>query len=118
MLRNRSQGRKPWATNPLYSFIWVVLNYFVDQADGTIDWPGYFDDRMKNGDGPSSDLARDRQEMTGLQYDTELMLQQVVNDVRELHYRGWPLPYGLEESDLDEMEALAQSGKERRNGEE
>ena len=82
-----------------------VLGGYIDE-NGYIDWRDYFDYRGK----PSALEAKLRQFLTGNQYDTEFMLLLYTNDLRELHQRGWSLPGGITEADLDYMEALAKGG--------
>jgi hypothetical protein len=73
---------------------------FRDPIDDSPDWKTYFGERGE----PSADTAKKRQKDTGKQFDTQIMLKLYINDLRELHDRGWDLPFGLTEQDLDVIE--------------
>ena len=81
----------------------TLANDKFKDSDDSPDWEGYFTWRGEKGE-PGEDWAREYQKLIGKQYDTQFMLQLYINDLRELHDRGWELPFGLEEKDLDEVE--------------
>ncbi|RME58841.1 hypothetical protein D6779_05660 [Candidatus Parcubacteria bacterium] len=56
--------------------------------DGRIAWDKVFRDFTSHPKG----LAGVRQDITGYQFDTTFMLKLYLNDLRELHHRGWELP--------------------------
>jgi RHS repeat-associated protein len=70
--------------------------------DGSPDWVAYFRSRTNP---PSAFTAKVRQQLSGLQFDTQFMLQLFINDTRELYERGWTLPFDLSIEDLDEMQS-------------
>jgi hypothetical protein len=78
-----------------------VLNKFT--ADGVIDWNRYFNSRN-----PKSNLL-DLRAMGHHQYDTRFMLYLYIKDLSELYRRGWNLPPGITEADLDYMEDISWS---------
>mgnify|MGYP001098266336 CR=1 FL=1 len=53
--------------------------------------------------------AQLREALTGMDYQTSFMLYLYIRDLRELYRRGWELPTGITEADLDYLEELAQS---------
>ena len=63
---------------------------------GELEWDVYIEGRGA----PSDIKAKVRQTLTGLQYDTQFMLLLFINDIEELHKRGWDLPLGLSLSEL------------------
>jgi hypothetical protein len=73
---------------------------FIDPEDGSPNWEKYFGERGK----PGEVWAGGHQKVFGKQYDTQFMLKLYINDLRELYNRGWELPFGLTEDDLDEVE--------------
>jgi hypothetical protein len=81
----------------------TLANDRFKDSDDSPDWEGYFTLRGEEGE-PGEDWAKDVQKLKGKQFDTQIMLQLYINDLRELHDRGWELPFGLEEGDLDEVE--------------
>jgi hypothetical protein len=82
-----------------------VMDRFMEC--GNIDWAGYFKTWTNPKTDPSAWL---RERATGHQYDTEFMLLLFTNDLRELNRRGWDLPAGITEADLDYLEDLANGG--------
>lgn len=85
------------------SMSYVVGNY--SGKDGNINWSGFFDEPRTLSD----PIARIREQVTGRQYDTRFMLHLFTNDLRELYRRGWDLPEGITEDDLDYMDDLSGS---------
>jgi hypothetical protein len=81
------------------SMSYVVRKYM---GYGSINWSGYFAEPRT----PSDPIARIRQQITGLQYDTRFMLHLYTNDLRALQEEGWNLPEGITEDDLDYMNNL------------
>jgi hypothetical protein len=71
--------------------------------DASINWDKFFQ-RNFNFHSSSHHSAFVREKFTGLQFDVQLMLLLFLNDLRELHTRGWELPYELTVEDLDEIE--------------
>jgi hypothetical protein len=74
-------------------------NGFV--GEGGINWSKYFDGL----DSKSNPLLNLRA-VGNHNFDTRFMLNLFVNDLRELYNRGWTLPYGVTEDDLDYIEDL------------
>gem|GEM_PF-1646566 len=73
--------------------------------EGDVDWGSFFSaDRSNNQ--PDAQL---REALTGMDYQTSFMLYLYIRDLRELYRRGWELPTGITEADLDYLEELAQS---------
>ena len=73
------------------------------KKDGSVNWQRFFELNYKF-HSTSHPSAYVRERFTGLQFDFQLMLLLFLNDIRELHRRGWDLPYNLTEEDLNEIE--------------
>jgi hypothetical protein len=73
--------------------------------DGSVDWRAFFGEPRSN----SQPDAQLREALTGMDYQTSFMLYLYIRDLRELYRRGWELPPGITEADLDYLEELAQS---------
>jgi hypothetical protein len=73
---------------------------------GSIDWDTYFRDPTT----PGQIDAQIRQALTGKTYEKGFMLLKYIQDLRELYRKGWALPDGITEDDLDALEALANGG--------
>ena len=73
--------------------------------DGSVDWRAFFSEPRSN----SQPDAQLREALTGMDYQTSFMLYLYIRDLRELYRRGWELPAGITEADLDYLEELAQS---------
>jgi hypothetical protein len=71
--------------------------------DGSVRWHVFFK-RNYSFHSVSHPSAFAREKFTGLQFDVQLMLLLFLNDLRELHSRGWDLPYELTLEDLNEIE--------------
>jgi hypothetical protein len=72
----------------------------IPESGGSPDWEEFYD----KDDKPSADTAKVRQAHSGYQYSKQLMVISYIKDLRELHNRGWELPFGLTPDDLDEVE--------------
>jgi RHS repeat-associated protein len=75
----------------------------LEAGGGSIDWNKYFRDPKT----PSQIDARIRQALTGKTYEKGFMLLKYIQDLRELYRKGWALPDGITERDLEALEALA-----------
>jgi hypothetical protein len=65
--------------------------------DGTLDWNRFLEDY---GDGTQDPFAKIRQNLTGRNFETQLMLKIYMQDLREMLKRGYDLPYGITKSDI------------------
>ena len=74
----------------------------LEAGGGSIDWDTYFRDPKT----PEQMDARIRQALTGTTYEKSFMLLKYIQDLRELYRKGWALPNGITENDLDALEAL------------
>jgi hypothetical protein len=75
----------------------------LSKPSGDIDWSTVFNQ-------PNTSLQPDaqlRQTLTGYTYNTNFMLLLYIKDLRELYSQGWALPDGITETDLDDLEKLA-----------
>jgi hypothetical protein len=81
----------------------------IPKSGGSPNWEEFY----KEDDNPSAETAEIRQALSGYQYSKQLMVISYIKDLRELHNRGWELPFGLTPDDLDEVEKKV---KERFNG--
>jgi RHS repeat-associated protein len=71
---------------------YVYKNYM---RDGGIRWAEFFIERKWK------ENYTDLRAMGHENYDTRFMLLLMVNDIRELQRRGWDLPHGITEADLN-----------------
>lgn len=77
----------------------------LSMLKGDVDWVSFFRE-----DWPSSNMQLDaqiRQELTGMDYQRSFMLYRFIRNIRVLHQRGWDLPDGITEEDLDDLENFA-----------
>jgi len=72
----------------------------IPKSGGSPNWGRFYGED----DDPSAFTAKTRQALSGYQYSRQLMVISYIKDLRELHKRGWELPFGLTENDLDEVE--------------
>jgi RHS repeat-associated protein len=70
---------------------------FPLKGDGNINWGEFL---SKNGGNPSSGIARMRQDITNMNYDTQLMLKIYIQDLQLLVSMGYELPDWLTEEDI------------------
>jgi RHS repeat-associated protein len=70
-------------------------------GDGTLDWSKFLQDYGSN---PSATSAKLRQSLTGLNYDTQLMLKIYMKDLRWLMDQGYDLPEEITEDDVEYVE--------------
>jgi hypothetical protein len=75
----------------------------TSKEDDSPDWQRYYDPKDTPAQS-SAGTALNREEKTDYQYSKQLMVILYIKDLRELHNRGWDLPFGLTEQDLDEVE--------------
>jgi hypothetical protein len=72
--------------------------------EGDVAWNKFF------GNTRNSQFDADLREiLTGMDYQTSFMLYRYIHNLRELHRRGWELPDGITEADLDYLEEFAQN---------
>lgn len=72
-------------------------------VDGTLNWDEFLN---KYGGNPSDTVAKLRQWLTGDKYETELMLQLYMNDLRLLMKLGYTLPNGITPDDINDVEEI------------
>jgi len=77
----------------------------LSEPEGDVNWGNFFGETRSN----SQPDAQLREALTGMDYQTSFMLYLYIRDLRELYRRGWELPNGITEADLDYLEELAQS---------
>ena len=76
----------------------------LSRPEGDIAWNEFFGNTRN-----SQPDAQIREALTGMDYQTSFMLYLYIRDLRELYSRGWELPAGITEADLDYLEEFAQS---------
>jgi hypothetical protein len=75
----------------------------LSAPEGDIQWGAFFQEDRSN----SQLDAQIREVLTGMDFQTSLQLLIYVQNMRELYRRGWDLPNGITEEDLDYLEDLA-----------
>jgi hypothetical protein len=74
-----------------------IGNGFPLDKNGNINWETFLRD---NGSNPSSPIAKMRQGVTDMNYDTQLMLKIYIQDLQLLGSMGYELPDWLTEKDI------------------
>jgi hypothetical protein len=78
-----------------------LFNKLTKNDDGTLNWNAFLE---KYGNNPSAFDAKIRQKLTGLNYETQLVLKIYMQDLRLLRKLGYDLPEGIDEDDIKFVE--------------
>jgi hypothetical protein len=77
----------------------------LSKPEGDIKWGDFFGEPRSN----SQIDAQLREDLTGMDFQTSYILYKYILDMIELYHRGWELPDGITEADLDYLKELAES---------
>jgi hypothetical protein len=83
---------------------WLEKEAMFNKNGVGINWNNFFKHHFGRTE-PRGGLVGYREAQTGYHYDSAFMLLLFLNDLRELHRRGWELPWDLTVEKLDEIES-------------
>ena len=76
------------------------LKRWTERRNGeAMNWSAYFEEQF--GSSINQSDAQVRENITGVRYPTYFMVLKYTRDLKALYERGWDLPYGITEGELD-----------------
>jgi hypothetical protein len=90
---------------------WLHGPSLPTSLDGSVDW----DEVMTLGDHTGNPIAKARQKMKNMPYNTQFMLQLFTNDVKALQKSGFSLPDKYDDVDWRTIERLLNKGTVKHN---